>query len=254
MSFLRKAAGCQNSLFLYLSSPSVRLSSHSCLLTFFLWISLECWISPRPSCSLCVCMCASVCVLWCVLQFRTLKHSKIPLGEETQVRSAGGVTTETSWCWQTCLCLCLSFFPPSCFLSYSLFPSHNFYLSVFFFLLFLLNCQYPYHNMSSSATPSLLSNTFYHRVSAVLSQCRCGSTSCVGSVATCGRSFRQTWPRRCSARCYQRLYSCWCRDTPGPVLHTIDTCKSGTRSCAILASYFHYFIIFTWEIFSLSAI
>lgn len=133
----------------------------------------------------------------------------------------------------TDLSLSLSlFFSPLCFLSYSIFPSRTL-LSAF---LFLLYCQYPYHNMPSSATHSLPSPTFCHRVSAVLFRCRCGSTSCVGSAATCGRSFRRTWPRRCSARCCQRLYSCWCRDTPGPVLHTIDTCKSGTGSCTILAS------------------
>lgn len=109
-----------------------------------------------------------------------------------------------------------------------------------FFFPFLLHCQCPYHNISSSATLSLPSTTFSHRASAVLSRCRCGSTSCVGSVATCGRSFLQTRPRRCSARCCQRLYSCWCRDTPGPVLRTGDTCKSGTLLCTILAS-----IIFT---------
>lgn len=116
------------------------------------------------------------------------------------------------------------------------FPHSIFYL----FFLFLLHCQCPYHNISSSAAPSLPSTTFSHRASAVLSRCRCGSTSCVGSVATCGRSFLPTQPRRCSARCCQRLYSCWCRHTPGPVLRTGDTCKSGTPLCTILAS-----IIFT---------
>lgn len=71
-----------------------------------------------------------VCLLWCVLQFRTLKHSKIPVGEETQVQSAGGVTTETSWCWQTCLCFSLS--SPSCFLTHSLFLSHYFFCHLLF--------------------------------------------------------------------------------------------------------------------------
>lgn len=118
------------------------------------------------------------------------------------------------------------------------------------FSLFLLHCQYPYHNISSSSAtplsllpfppPLLTSTTFFHRASAVPSRCRCGSTSCVDSVATCGRSFRQRWPRTSSARCCQRLYSCWCKDMPGPVLRTRDTCKSGTLSCAIPTS-----VIFT---------
>lgn len=96
---------------------------------------------------------------------------------------------------------------------------------------FFLHCQCPYHNISSSVTlppPFLPSTTFFHRASAVPFQCRCGSTSCVGSGATCGQSFRRGWPRGCSARCCQRLCSCWCKDMPGPVLRTRDTCKSGT--------------------------
>ncbi len=235
-----KAAGCQdNNLFFSVCPPPLFLSffllTLTCLCSLY---SKKFSISSPLSLSLCTCERVCACLLWCVLQFRTLKQSKIPVGEETQVQSAGGVTTETSWCWQTCLCLCLSLSSPSCPLSLALSIFISFSV---WFSLFLLHCQYPYHNISSSATPppSLPSTTFFHRVSAVPSHCRCGSTSCVGSVATCGRSFRQSWPRRCSARCCQKLYSCWCKDMPGPVLHTRDTCKSGTLSCTMPASYIH---------------
>lgn len=226
--------------------PSVLLSS-----VFLLTLARLCSpysekvsISPRLSLSLYVC--ASVCLLWCVLQFRTLKQSKIPVGEETQVQSAGGVTAETSWCWQTFLCLCLSLSSPSCFLPHSLFLPLYFYLllRLVFSVFASLSISISQYIFICTPLPPTL-----HRVSAAPSRCRCGSTSCVGSVATCGRSFRQTWPRRCLARCCQRLYNCWCRDMPGPVLHTRDTCKSGTLSCSILAS-----ITFTWEILSHSVI
>lgn len=112
-----------------------------------------------------------------------------------------------------------------------LFLHSIFILSASPFSSVLLYWQCPYHNISSSTT-SLPSSTLLYRVNAAHSQCRCGSTSCVGFGATCGPSFRQTWPRRCSARCCPRRYSCWCRDTPVSVPPTEDTCKSGT---AILA-------------------
>lgn len=168
-----------------------------------------------------------VCLLWCVLQFRTLKQSKIPVGEETQVQSAGGVTTKTSWCWQTCLCFSLS--SPLCFLTHSLFLSHYF----FSHLLFVFSSLVMTMTQFIFIWNPLLST---HRVSAVPSRCRCGSTSCVVFVVTYGRSFRQSSPRRCSDRCCQKHYSCWCKDMPGLVLHTRDTCKLGTLSCTTLIS------------------
>ena len=108
-------------MIIILFSPSLSLC-----LSLSLSLSLCLSLSSLPlhlslSLSLCVC----VCPLWCVLQFRTLKQSKIPVGEETQVQGAGGVTTETSWCWQNCLCLCLPLSFPSCFLPRSLFISSS---------------------------------------------------------------------------------------------------------------------------------
>lgn len=179
-------------------------------------------------CSHCIRDCVSF-VLWCVLQLRILKQSKIPVGVETQVQSAGGMTTVDS------LCLCL-FFLPHFSLSCSFFPSLYFccFTFCFSFPLFFLWGHFPYHKMYSSATAyfsSIPSFTLFSRVNAVLSQCRCGFTSCVGSVATCGQPFLQIWPRRCSVRCCQRLCSCWCRDIARLVLHIKDTYNSGTLLC-----------------------
>lgn len=114
MSFPTKLQDARIIVSFSLSPPplSVFLSSHShlSLLTIFrevLNFSLSLFSPSVRGVSVYVCI--SVCLLWCVLQFGTLKQSKIPVGEETQVQSAGGVTTETSWCWQTCLCLSLFF-------------------------------------------------------------------------------------------------------------------------------------------------
>lgn len=137
------------------------LSLSLCLLT----LTCLCWlysenfsISPCLSFAPCTCecVCASVCLLWCVLQFRTLKQSKIPVGEETQVQSAGGVTTETSWCWQTCPRLCLSLSSPSCFLSHSLPLFLSLLLCFFFFTVNVHNTIY-LHLLPSPSHPPLSS-------------------------------------------------------------------------------------------------
>lgn len=230
------------------STLSVFLSSR----THLSWLTFLRDVLPVAPSLLCTCervsVCAGVRLLWCVLQFRTLKQSKVPAGG----RDPGA---ECRWRdhWDilalTDLPLSLSLFPlfhvfslslalsfsPSIFTSFSVFASLSISISQHIFI-----CK----------PPPLPSTAFFHRASAVPSRCRCGSTSCVGSVATCGRSFHQTWPRRCSARCCQRHYSCWCEDMHGPVLRTKDTCKSGTLSCTAVALK----KIFTSEILSLSAI
>lgn len=101
---------------------------------------------------------ASVCLLWCDLQFRTLKQSKIPVGEETQVQSAGGMTTETSWCWQTCPSFSLSLSSPSGFLSYfpSIFISSALW---FFFFWFIVNVHIKTYLHLWLPPPTSLSST-----------------------------------------------------------------------------------------------
>lgn len=92
-------------------------------------------ISPRLSYSLCtsecVCMCASVCLVWCVLQFGTLKQSKIPAGRtnpgaECRWRDQWDILVLTD----LPLSLCLSFFSFMFSLSLSL-PPTLFFLSFF---------------------------------------------------------------------------------------------------------------------------
>lgn len=121
-------------------------------------------------------------------------------------------------------------------------PSLSFLSFKFFILLSLPRCIYLLLVFSFTfsvhiitlyviTTLCLPSTTLFHRASVVPSHCRCGSISCVGFVVTCGQSFQQSWLRMCLDRFCQKLYRSWCKDMPGSVPHTGDTCKSGIFSC-----------------------
>lgn len=131
-----------------LSTLSVFLSSH----THLSWLTFLRDVLPVSPSLLCTCervsVCAGVCLLWCVLQFRTLKQSKVPAGG----RNPGA---ECRWRdhWDIAA---LTDLPLSLSLSFmfSLSPSLSLSLPLFLPLsLFLRHCQYPYHNISSSANP-----------------------------------------------------------------------------------------------------